>query len=213
MVVFAASCTKPEEPVLSVSGKVGEHDYVDLGLPSGTLWATCNVGADSPEGYGDYYAWGEVYPKIHYIWDTYKFYNGEQITKYYRGDSLLELEPEDDVAAKLWRFGWEIPTKTQWEELDQNTTKNRTTLNGVDGMLFTALNGNTLFLPAAGIASSGTINEAVEQSFWGEYWSSSLVSDYGRSLAWAYVFSGDFYVRENLRYLGFSLRPVCSKKR
>ena len=114
----------------TVSGS-GDHDYVDLGLPSGTLWATCNVGADSPEDYGDYFAWGETQPKDTYDWSTYQYCNGsyntltkysveffdswyEQYTNYgYNGfiDNLTTLLPEDDAATANWGADWRMPTK------------------------------------------------------------------------------------------------------
>ena len=115
MMVVAVSCTKPDNSInsVSVSGTLEEfHDYVDLGLPSGTLWATCNVGADSPESYGDYYAWGEKYRKIDFLWQNYEF-GGCGREKYCKSDGLLVLEPEDDVAQCRWHFGWRIPTKEQ----------------------------------------------------------------------------------------------------
>ena len=81
MMIFAVSCTKQPN---NVSGNYNGHDYVDLGLPSGTLWATCNVGAEVSEGYGDYFAWGETEPKTVYDWTNYKYCNGDsdQLTKY-----------------------------------------------------------------------------------------------------------------------------------
>jgi hypothetical protein len=108
MMIFAAGCTKPDEPNL-VSGSYNGYDFVDLGLPSGTLWAICNVGADTPEGYGDYFAWGETTPKDTYDWNTYRHFNYSfnQFTKYcsnsnlgYNGftDDLTTLEPIDDAA-------------------------------------------------------------------------------------------------------------------
>ena len=96
------------------------HEYVDLGLPSGTLWATCNVGADTPESYGDYFAWGETEPKTTYDWSTYKYCVGEydRLTKYcsdttygYNGftDDLYVLQPSDDAATVNWGEGWRTP--------------------------------------------------------------------------------------------------------
>ncbi|MBQ9577691.1 MAG: Ig-like domain-containing protein [Muribaculaceae bacterium] len=138
-----------------------EHACVDLGLPSGTLWATCNVGADRPEEYGDYFAWGETAPKDYYAWSTYKWCNGSYntLTKYcnlssygYNGftDGKTELEPEDDAAYVNWGPSWRMPTKVQQDELRRNCTWTWTQCNGVNGILFTGPNGNTIFLPAAG---------------------------------------------------------------
>ena len=166
MMVFAAGCTKPNEPN-NVSGNYNGHDYVDLGLPSGTLWATCNVGADTPEGYGDYFAWGETEPKDYYEWSTYKYCNEGNwtgLTKYCSSnsfgylhfiDDLTVLEAVDDAVTANWGSGWCMPTEDQWEELCQNTSNSWTTQNGINGRLFTASNGNTLFLPAAGNNHAG----------------------------------------------------------
>ena len=204
MMVFVVGCTKTDDSIsgVSVSGDIELHDYVDLGLPSGTLWATCNVGAASPEDYGDHYAWGESYRKIDFYWENYKFgMKGED--KYCKSDSLLVLEPEDDVANRRWLYGWCMPTKEQWEELIQNTTSVVVSLNGVQGRLFTAANGNNLFLPAAGR------NDADYP--YATYWSSSVD---GVNASWYSAWSVFFFGKTILqvvvkeRFLGCSVRPV-----
>ena len=124
------------------------HEYVDLGLPSGLLWATCNVGANAPEEYGDYFAWGEIVPKDVYNWSTYQYYDGSNLAKYTGSDGLTTLLPGDDAATTNWSNGWRMPTKEEWQELLDNTTNKWTTQNGVNGRLFTGSNGNSLFLPA-----------------------------------------------------------------
>ena len=147
----------PDEPV----SPPDEHAWVDLGLPSGTLWATCNVGAEAPEDYGDYFAWGETEPKDYFAdWGTYKWSRGRgKMTKYctdshygYDGfvDNKTELDPEDDAAYVNWGPMWRMPTKEQHDELRTTCTWTWTTQNGVNGALFSGPNGNTLFLPAAG---------------------------------------------------------------
>ena len=159
------------------------HDYVDLGLPSGTLWATCNLGAETPEDGGDFFAWGETALKTTYNWSTYKYCRGgggwNTLTKYcnyanygYNGyiDILFTLLPEDDAATAQWGDSWSIPTESQWRELIDNTTNVWTTQNGVSGRLFTANNGNTLFLPASG---SWSDDELVSVGNRGCYWSNS----------------------------------------
>ena len=141
-------------------GQGVEPSYVDLGLPSGTLWATRNVGADSPEEYGDYFAWGETEPKGTYEWSTYKWCNGSSttLTKYctnssegYNGfvDDKTELEPEDDAAYVNWGKKWRMPSLEQILELKNSCSWQWTQRNGVDGYLVTGPNGNTIFLPAA----------------------------------------------------------------
>ena len=201
----------------AVSG--GDHAYVDLGLPSGLLWATCNVGADTPEGYGDYFAWGETQPKDYYDWSTYQYCMGSSttLTKYcneasygYNGftDNLTTLLPEDDAATANWGSDWRMPTNEEWQELLDNTTNTWTTQNGVNGRLFTASNGNSLFLPAAGLRYDSILNAA---GSWGDYWSSWLGTDSPRD-AWSFDFhSGGFSVyHNNVRGLGRSVRPVRS---
>ena len=195
--------------------------YVDLDLPSGLLWATCNVGANSPEEYGDYFAWGETQPKDVYDYSTYQYSNGgtswlnPNLIKYcsysgygYNGftDNLTELLTEDDAATANWGADWRMPTKEDWEELCNNTTSIMTTQNGKNGRLFSSSNGNTLFLPAAG---SFNLNHGLD----GSYWSSSLFTD--RPIkAWGFYFRmDDFYDMGDLgREGGFSVRPVRSSR-
>ena len=176
-------------------GSSGDHEYVDLGLPSGLLWATCNVGANNSEDYGDYFAWGETQPKDIYNWSTYQYCNGSYntLTKYcskssygYNGftDNLTTLLPEDDAATVIWGDDWRIPTKDEWQELYNNTTFTWTTQNGVNGRLFTASNGNSLFLPAAGCFNGSTLYNA---SIGGYYGSSSLCTSFA-GCAWDFYF-------------------------
>ena len=151
----------------SVTGSANGHEWVDLGLPSGTLWATCNVGASKPEGYGSYFAWGETKPQSSntYNWNTYKYANGTtrddpKLTKYCSQskygdngftDDLTTLQSGDDPATANWGSGWRTPSKSQWDELKSNTVNQWTTKNGVAGRLFTSKkNGQSVFLPAAG---------------------------------------------------------------
>ena len=197
-----------------------DHPYVDLGLPSGLLWATCNVGANAPDEYGDYFAWGETQPKDYYDWSTYQYCNGDDgwntLTKYcnnssygYNGftDNLTTLLPEDDAATANWGAGWRMPTKAEWEELYNNTTVTWTTQNGVYGRLFTASNGNSLFLPAAGYRYDSSLYGA---GSYGCYWSSSLYTD-GPYNAWSFFFdSGTYGWHGSFRDPGFTVRPVCS---
>ena len=193
---------------LEVTGGGGggdEHEYVDLGLPSGLLWATCNVGADTPEAYGDYFAWGETQPKSVYNWDTYQHYDGNNLTKYTESDGLTTLLPEDDAAAANWGGNWRMPTKEEFEELYNNTTVTWTQQNGVNGRLFTASNGNSLFLPAAGYRWGDELFEAD----WGHFWSGSLCTGDPRG-ARGFLFGSDYYDTGYYftRGGGFSVRPV-----
>ena len=216
--MLAVGCTKSDEPGNGGGGTYNGHAYVDLGLPSGTLWATCNVGAAAPEGYGDYFAWGETQPKTTYNWSTYKYANGNfvQLTKYcnqfgygYNGftDNLTVLQSGDDAATAKWGSGWCMPTREQWVELYQNTTNIWTTQNGVNGRLFTASNGNSLFLPAAG---NRWYDELFVVGSNGFYWSSSLDTDYPDYARYFGFNSVDFNVRNCRRDYGLSVRAVRS---
>ncbi len=189
LVVFAVSCNKSDEPNDSDNNNdendtiVLSHGYVDLGLPSGTLWATCNVGADTPEDFGDYFAWGETAPKDFYGWKNYQYgnyVNGNfEMTKYCTEpnwglngfvDNLAVLEPCDDAATANWGVDWRMPTKEDWDELYRKTTCMWTTQNGVEGRCLTGINGNSVFLPATGFFLDG---ELICPGL-GIYWSSSL---------------------------------------
>ena len=201
------------------NGTYQGHNYVDLGLPSGTLWATCNVGATTPEGYGDYFAWGETQPKPTYKWSTYQYCNGDynKLTKYcsqseygYNGftDNLITLLPEDDAATTNWGSGWRMPTSEQWEELRQNTTNTWTTLNGVNGRLFTASNGNSLFLPAAG----SRWEVFSKDGDYGFYWSSTLSPLASFGAVYFIIYSNNSPVSDNYRFHGWSVRAVRSAR-
>ena len=160
----------------------GNHPHmIDLGLPSGTLWACCNVGATTPEGYGGYYAWGETEEKDYYDWSTYKWCNGHwaMLTKYctdssfgFNGftDGLTELLPEDDAATANWGNGWQMPSLEQIKEILDNSTSEWVTENGVYGRRFTGSNGGSIFLPAAGDRWHDSLYYAGR---YGNYWSST----------------------------------------
>ena len=193
--------------------------YVDLGLPSGTLWAKCNVGASTPEGYGDYFAWGETTPKTNYGWGNYAHSNasGTKMFKYCSlssfgtVDNLSELEAEDDAATAnpAWGEEWQTPSYEQMSELfnDANTTRAFTTQNGVNGLLITSVhNSRKIFLPAAGQYTSDSVNGA---SVSGCYWSRTVGEE---DSCWGAV-CVSFNSEENKldfreRRWGQSVRPV-----
>lgn len=187
------------------------HRYVDLGLPSGTLWATCNVGAESPEDYGYYFAWGEIEPKDTYNWSTYfDSVNGSSsnFKKYYNGGGKTELDLEDDAAYMNWGEGWRMPSRAQQDELrdTNNCSWTWTKINDKNGYLVKSKrNDSSLFLPAAGYRIEGSLSSA---GAWGYYWSRSLYTSYS-NYAYGLLFesSGNDWDGYG-RYGGFSVRPV-----
>ena len=205
--------------VVSDSGS-DNHEYVDLGLPSGTLWATCNVGANSPEEYGNYFAWGETEPKSDYSWSTYKYYksSSDTMTKYCTSnnygtvDNKTVLEPADDAATANWGEAWQMPSLVQYEELINNnyTTTEWTTMNGVNGRKITSkINLKSIFLPAAGGRYDASLSHARTN---GVYWSRSLSvgdSHGGYSLIF---YSNTIFTNSDNRCLGHSVRPVRTDK-
>lgn len=187
-------------------------NWVDLGLPSGLLWAECNLGADAPEDHGDYYAWGETSTKTLYSWSTYQYCtvdsNGflASLTKYDSVDMLTLLQSSDDAATATLGSQSHTPTKADWEELMGSTSVEWTTRNGVRGREFTAVNGNSIFLPAAGYRQDERL---VDDVSYGNYASSTLVADQPR---YAYIFH--FYSVNQAMYdnydrcIGLSVRAV-----
>ena len=163
-----------------------------------------------PEEYGDYFAWGETQPKDVYNWDTYQYYDGSNVTKYTGSDGLTILLPEDDAATANWGDGWRMPTKEEWQELLDNTTVTWTQQNGVNGRLFTASNGNSLFLPAAGFRLDSDLSNV---GYVGSYWSSSLYTGYP-GWAWLFDFGLDYYSMYVTYYRedGLSVRAVRSAR-
>ena len=194
--LFVTSCEKNDD------GSLASDDWVDLGLPSGLLWATRNVGASSPTDYGNYYAWGETSPKSVYDWDTYRYYTTERLTKYTGSDGLTILQPGDDAATA--NYGGRTPTAEEWQELMDNTTASWTTQNGVNGRRFIGPNGNSLFLPAAGCRSDSSLGNA---GITGDYWSSSL-SPNPIYAGFFFFGSGNQLVIGDSRCFGFTVRAV-----
>ncbi len=192
---------------------------IDLGLPSGTLWACCNVGANNPEDYGEYFAWGEVTPQSsnRYYWDSYKWCNGDynKMTKYctrsnYGNDGFVDnktvLDAEDDAAYVNWGGDWRMPTIAEFDELLANTTSEWTTQNGVNGRKFTSkTNGKSIFLPAAGYRWIGELLYAGSN---GNYWSSTLIESRPYDARHLYFDGGGVYTGDFYRYHGRSVRPV-----
>lgn len=217
-------CYPENSDIILVEKEPVGDEWVDLGLPSGLLWASRNVGATSPEDYGDYFAWGETQPKEDYYWDTYRYSNNyylditgahPRLTKYCTDsdygnngftDNLTTLQPGDDAATANWGGGARTPTKEEWGELINNTRVEWTRRNGVNGRLFTGSNGNSIFLPSAGSRAHSSLDYAGEL---GNYWSSSLNMD-DPSDAWYLLFNSNWYTRsdEGFRPYGCTVRAV-----
>ena len=193
------SSTKADSGVAPNVAKsiINGHEYVDLGLPSGLKWATCNVGASLPEEYGDYYAWGEIETKSEYIEDNSKTH----------GKSMSDISGNAmyDVARSKWGGSWRLPTEKELEELKNNCKWEWTTQNGKKGCKVTGPNGNSIFLPAAGFRGGSSLYLAGE---YGYCWSSpphESIDDYAYTL---YFYSSSHGVDSGNRSNGLSVRPV-----
>lgn len=180
---------------------------IDLGLPSGTKWACCNVGASTPEGYGNYYAWGETQPKSVYDWDTYQYYNVGWINI---GSDIAGTQY--DAATANWGAPWRMPSHALVRELLNNCTSIWTTQNDVSGRKFTGPNGGTIFFPAAGRREDA---ELIRIGSWGHYWSSVLQIDTHENTdnnsAMAYflaIYTSNAERAVGSRSYGRSVRPV-----
>lgn len=209
------------------------HPYVDLGLPSGTLWATYNVGATKPEqyaDYGDFFAWGEIVPDRDFTWFSYKYGKAQiqwdlyGLTKYNFGqgnpvstDRLSTLLPEDDAATVSWGVYWRMPTSEELRELIENCEYSWTEVDGVKGAKFTGPNGNSVFFPASGYCegSSGYFSRDSFSSKEGEvgfYWSSSL-NEKNNVVAYVLTFDENGVKRDDdARYKGSPIRAVRVEK-
>lgn len=232
------SCNDDKDEPLPPDG----HECVDLGLPSGTLWATCNVGADNPEDYGDYFAWDETATKEEYDWWNYKwahwqydtitdhFYHVIEETwyKYYmsnwtddgivKGDGKMELDPEDDAAYVNWGPRWRMPTLEQLQELLEKCTWQWIQKDNVNGYIVTGPNGNSIFLPTSGGYSSHLYYDGK----YAYYWSRSLCSREKLAIeaadqADAYIlffnYWGDQQVWYDSRYVGNTVRAVRASQK
>ncbi len=205
--------------VTAVGAALNGHDYVDLGLPSGLLWATCNVGATKPEEYGDYFAWGETAPKEVYNNTAYKYYRNSGIkivtTKYCtravdgRIDNKTTLEASDDAANVNWGGNWRMPTETELNELRENCEWELTTHNEIKGFRITGKNGNSIFLPYAGFANGINFFNIGKEAC---YWSSTLNTGFGAGGTASCIRSTGrrIIVDFSGRSFGHSVRPVCS---
>ena len=215
----AQTAVQNPTPSNSLTGVSNGHEWVDLGLPSGLKWATCNIGASSPEEYGDYFSWGEISPKSEYTWENYKFrISGDmdanmKFSKYSTNnsygtvDNKTRLEMSDDAARANWGSSWRMPTRSEFIELRTNCTWTWTTSGGKKGYRVSSKsNGNSIFMPAAGSRYRTTVDGTGAS---GNYWSSTLDKEYP---FYSYFFrlqqSSYFDWSNDSRYRGFSVRPV-----
>ena len=199
-------------------------EWVDLGLSSGLLWRSYNLGTDVPEGFGGYYAWGETQAKTIYNYDSYAFCNDMGLlTKYCNKsdfglngfvDMLTTLLPEDDAATMALGNGMRMPTKQDWEELLGACTSEVEVLNGVKGRRLTGPNGRSIFLPLAGVRDDNGSSVATEPIAVGEvgyYWSSMMDDDWNPATAWVFNVTTDangLSITAIGRTSGMSVRPV-----
>lgn len=210
----------------TVSGQVAGYDYVDLGLPSGTKWATCNVGATKSTEFGGYFAWGETKPKEIYNWSTYKLRANielsdleipQDFTKYSidRKDGTVDnktvLDAEDDAATANWGSAWRMPTKEEADELLKGCTWKQVPDfkgSGVCGLIGVSIvNGNIIFVPSAGGLVGSEIDDA---GYDGGFWLVSLCSDRNNPRsAYDFHFMGsEAECSTDDRYYGKSVRAV-----
>ena len=192
-------------------------NWVDLGLPSRLLWADANLGAESPEQYGDYYAWGETTTKSSYSWNTYKYCRGSMntLTKYcdistdgYNGytDNLTTLQPEDDAATATLGGDARIPTSAEWREMINNTTQTNETLNGVAGRRFTSkTNGNSIFIPFGGHMDGTNLARGGSSA---EHWTASYGTFTPSTAEMFFANSSNGSVSNGSRLYGFNIRAV-----
>ncbi len=210
-VLIKGNGTRIEEPAASVT-----PEYVDLGLS--VMWATFNVGANKPEEYGDYFAWGETEPKTNhnYDWTTYKWCNGSYntLTKYNTDseygvvDNKKILESSDDAATANWGGDWRMPSTEEWNELFSNSSLKWEEHNGVSGVALTSVrNGNSIFLPAAGVYHYN--NGLISQNTEGYYRTNSLDESRG-TISLGFSSNGSLNWYANDRCFGQPVRPVYS---
>ncbi len=206
MILLGTTCTSQ-----SIDGQLLGHEYIDLGLPSGTKWATHNIGSTKDTDYGEYYAWGELYSKKFYDIDNYKWYDEDKglfikynYTERSKGEDIL-LELADDVANYTWGNGWRLPTKKECDELINGclwTWIKDYKGCGISGYIGTSkTNGNTIFFPAAGYKELDDTMEFGEEAY---YWTSTLYT----SASFAYSFFPKNMGMSRRRW-GLLVRAIC----
>ena len=185
---------------------INGHEYVDLGLPSRLLWATCNVGATSPAAHGDYFAWGETETKDTYSKDNSETYELAISDLQEQGyiDENGNLTPEHDAARVNWGGSWRMPTKAEQEELSTQCTWTKTTQDGVSGYNVEGPNGNSIFLPAAGYR----VGAGLSNTSSGCWSSTPYAGNVGKYKAYALNYSANPSITNRDRDYGWNVRPV-----
>ena len=190
----------------SKTGMLKNHEWVDLGLPSGTKWASMNLGAEEASDWGDYLAWGEsagvLYGKKDFGWETYAYGKEDLLEKYNEADMQTVLSADDDIATRVWGKGWTVPTKEQIDELRTCCTW---TWEG-KGYEVKGISGATIFLPAAGYYRGTLLKSKKEE---GGYWSSTRSANNVKMALGLYLDEQSVSTEECERCLGQSIRPVC----
>ena len=192
---YAQSCPDEHHPHM-----------IDLGLPSGTKWACCNVGADKPEVNGGYYAWGETEEKTIYNWSTYIHCDGEDMTCHDLGNDIAGTQY--DVAHVKWGDSWVMPSLKQVEELKNYCTAGWDKVNGVKGVMFISkINGNSFFLPATGDRWDADLYDVGK---YGLFWLSTQGPSTSNSSHIMYFDSRKIDYTTTTRCSGITVRPVIS---
>ncbi len=193
--ILSVSTTSSSDAILPKDNKINGHEYVDLGLPSGLKWATCNVGASCPEEYGQYFAWGETEQKA-------EFMNANCLTLD-REFGDIGGNPKYDVARAKWGGSWRLPTKDEWEELLNQCTWRFVTIGDNNGYKVKGPNGKEIFLPAAQMVKGSYLMGSNHELY---YWSST--PDEFTNAYQLFISGNDRRVLSDLRKLGESVRPV-----
>lgn len=202
-----------EENMTATTGSENGHDWVDLGLPSGIKWATTNVGANVPEEYGDWFAWGETSPKSCYEWDNCFDFDPNNCSidtgwcNYYNegGETEITATSGHDTARENWGGTWRMPTDAENEELCEKCQWTWTSQGGHKGYKVTGPNGNNIFLPAAG-SRIGSDKYAIDD--FGNYWSSTISSSNSDCACFIDFTSSGQRTGYDERRRGKSVRPV-----
>ncbi len=180
---------------VEVTYDLNGHEYVDLGLPSGNLWATMNIGASSPEDYGCYFAFGETKTKSSYTEGNYSYYSSANI-----------LAPQNDAAHVNWGGIWRMPTRAEFSELTERCTWTWSSKGGHDGYFVTGSNGNSIFFPHAGYYDGSSVKDYFR------YWSSTYSDTYSGYIYGYYLckFSDGPNTDDSRGAYGLPIRPICS---